>query len=56
MTNWLLMKKGLLALLFIISIGISSFGQTNVGPSNDLVNLLKKIDPVNSSKYQEILN
>ena len=41
MTNWILMKKGLLALLFIISIGISSFGQTNVGPSNDLVNLLK---------------
>ncbi len=34
------MKKGLLALLFIIGIGISSHSQTSIGHASDLVNLL----------------
>ena len=32
------------------------FYDATLTEKTDLVNLLKKIDPVNSSKYQEILN
>ncbi len=43
------MKQGLLALLLLVGIGIPTYGQTNIGQANELVNLL-------TQKVNQIVN
>jgi hypothetical protein len=43
------MKQGLLALLLLVGIGIPTYGQTNIGQTNELVNLL-------TQKVNQIVN